>query len=171
MELNMSNLSLEEAKKTPKILLNKIINKAKKYIKNDKVMKEAFTKRNLSIDIIDFIPIIFGDLDVSAKTDHGIIILNYKLLVDDFEKNYPYIIHEITHVLQQLFGDEPTKGSNNGDYLSNEYEIEGFQNQIEYIANHEGEKEAEKYVDHLLDYHDIKDTKINNTKETLMAKV
>lgn len=78
-------------------------------------------------------------------------------------------MHEITHWLQQTTGSKPTKSSDDGNYLDNPFEQEGFQNQISYIADNFGEGEAEEYVDHLLDYHEA-DSK-DERKEELMAKV
>lgn len=73
--------------------------------------------------------------------------------------------------MQQCFGDKPTQGADDGDYLSNPYEQEGFQNQIKHISDHKGDDEAEDYVDHLLDHHDVSKKDREDKKETLMAKV
>ena len=70
-----------------------------------------------------------------------------------------FLVHELTHVLQQTCGDKPTKGANDGDYLANKYEQEGFQNQSEYIADTRSPDKAEDYIDHVLDYHDVDDKK------------
>lgn len=165
-------ISLEEVKKIPHSLLFKLINKAKASLKNDEVMKEICKKNGVETDIIDLIPVMFGDIDVSATTSHGVITLNYKLLCDgDFEKDYSYLVHEFTHYFQQCFGDGPTKSADDGDYLHNEFEQEGFQHQVEYLANEYGENEAEKYVDHLLDHHDKEGKEKNNLKEVLLEKV
>ena len=52
------------------------------------------------------------------------------------------------------------------------FEQEGFQNQVEYIANQFGDGEAENYVDDLLEHHEVEDDKeYDDKKETLMAKV
>ncbi|MEK6881013.1 MAG: hypothetical protein AABY22_15450, partial [Nanoarchaeota archaeon] len=126
-----------------------------------------------SVDIIDYIPTMFGDLDVSAKTDHGIVILNYKLLCEgNFYENYSYLIHEYCHWFQQCYGTEPTQGSDDGEYLDNPHEKEGFQNQIEFISDEFGENEAEEYVDDLLSYHEVTNKKEKDKrKDELMAKV
>jgi hypothetical protein len=153
-------LSLEEVKSIPINTLSKMIDKAKSYLKKDETMKNIFEEYGEDVDIIDYIPTYFDDLDVSAKTDHGIVIINYKLLCDgDFFKDYSYLIHEYTHWAQQCLGEKPTKSSDDGDYLNNKFEQEGFQNQVEYISNHFGEEEAEKYVKHLLDHHEVTEKK------------
>jgi hypothetical protein len=173
MDSKKHKISLEKIKKLPYKSLYRMISKAKKFLKKDKTMIDIFKKYGEDVDIIDVIPTMFGDLDVSAKTDHGIVILNYKLLSDgDFFKDYSYLIHEYTHWAQQCLGKKATKSSDDGEYLDNKYEQEGFQNQIQYISNHFGDDEAEKYVDHLLKYHEVDSKKeFKNKKETLMAKV
>lgn len=151
--------------------LLKLIQKAKNFLKKDKVWKKLCKEYNEEVDIIDYIPTMFGDLDVSAKTNHGIIIINYKLLLDgSFFKDYSYLIHEYTHWFQQCYGDKPTQGSNKGSYLDNPYEQEGFQYQIEYLANHFGEDEAENYVEGLLEHHDIKDKKKKDELESVLLE-
>ncbi len=169
----MSKLSIESIKQMPYKSLNRLITKARNFLKNDDVWKRICEENNVKPDIIDVIPIMFGDLEVSAKTDHGIIILNYKLLQDgNFFKDYSYLIHEGTHWFQQCFGNKPTQSSDDGSYLDNPAEQEGFQNQIDYIADHFGEEEAHKYVDHLLNHHEIDSKKEKkDKKEILMAKV
>lgn len=165
--------SLEEIKILPPEFFLLVINKAKKYLKKNEVMKRICEEHNQDVKIIDLIPTMFSDLDVSAKTDHGIVILNYKLLCDgDFFKDYMYLVHEYSHYFQQCWRNEPTSGSNSDNYLDNEFEQEGFQNQVEFMSKEFGDKEAEKYVDHLLLYHKIHDKKEKKEKkDELMLKV
>jgi hypothetical protein len=166
-------ISLEEVKKIPPILLLRMINKAKNYLKKDETWQRICDEYNADADIIDLIPTTFADLEVSGKTDHGVVYLNYKLLCDgDFFEDYAYLIHEFSHFFQQAFGDKPTRGADDGEYLDNPYEIEGFQNQVEYMANELGEDEAEEYVDDLLDHHEIDGKKEKEEKKNeLMALV
>lgn len=168
----MSKITIEQAKKiSPKVLL-KIINKAKNHIKKDDVINDLCKEYNVKPDLIDLIPVRFGDLDVSAQTKSGIIILNYKLLCNgDFSKNYSYLIHEIVHVLQQCFRDGPSQGAADGPYLENPYEIDGFQRQLEYIDNQFGKEKAEDYASHLVDYHDISPKQKEEKKEELLENV
>ena len=160
---------LEAVKSLSTKTLNRIIDKAKDFLKKDETMKKVFDEYEENVDIIDLIPTRFDDLDVSAKTNHGVVILNYKLLMDgNFFKNYSYLIHEYTHWAQQCLGDKPTKSSDDGNYLKNPYEQEGFKNQIEYISNHFGDEEAEDYVDNLLEYHDVKTKKEKDKLEAIL---
>jgi len=171
--MTKKELSLEEVKAIPFKTLNRMIEKLKEFLKTDETTLKMFEEYEIDIEEIDYIPMMFGELDVSAKTDHGIIIFNYALLMDgDFFQDFSYGVHEITHWLQQTAGDKATRSSDEGSYLDNPYEIEGFQNQIEYIANQSGEDEAEEYVDNLLDHHDIDSKKeIKDKKDKLMAKI
>lgn len=167
------NFTIDEVKSLPPSVLLMLINKAKKHIKNNEVMQKVCKEYDVSIDEIDFIPTYFKDLDVSANTDHGIVWLNYKLLTNsDFFKNYSYLVHEYTHWFQQTCGKKPTQSSDDGDYLENKFEQEGFQNQLEYIADEFGDHEAYKYVNHLLDHHDVHDKEERKEKkEILLSKV
>lgn len=166
-------IPLSQVKKLPYKSLNRMIKKMREYLKQNQVVQDMFKEYKVDIAEIDFIPMMFGNLDVSAKTDHGIIIYNYKLLTDgDFFKDFSYGVHEMTHWLQQTTGEKATKSSDDGSYLDNPYEQEGFQNQVEYIAKQFGEGEAEQYVDDLLDHHEVDSKKeIEEKKETLMSKV
>lgn len=166
----MKKYSLEEVRSfSPKLLLTLITN-LRSYLKKNKQMQNIFGEYGVSIDEIEFIPMSFADLEVSAKTDHGVIYFNYKLLCDgDFFKDFGYGIHEITHWLQQTTGTEPTQGAEDGDYLDNPFEVEGFQNQIEWMADEFGDGEANEYVNDMLDYHGLegkeKQEKANELKE------
>ncbi len=165
-------ISLEVIKKLPSQTLLRLISKLKSTLKEDKTVIDIFNKYDIDINEIDIIPMWFADLDVSARTDHGIIYFNYKLLTDgDFFKDYSYGVHEITHFLQQTTGDGPTKNSNDDSYLHNPYEQEGFSNQVEYISNNEGKDTAEKYVDKVLNYHDIDGEEKEELESILLKKV
>jgi hypothetical protein len=166
-------IPLSQVKKMPYSTLNRMLKKLREFLKKDDVVQKMFKEYEVNIEEIDYIPMRFGNLDVSAKTDHGVIIYNYKLLTDgDFFKDFSYGVHEITHWLQQTTGTKPTKSSNDGNYLDNPFEQEGFQNQIEYISKQDGKEEAEDYVNNLLDHHEVdSDKERDEKKETLMSKV
>lgn len=166
-------IPLSQVKKLPYQSLNRMIKKLRNFLKQDEVVKKMFKEYEVDIEELEYIPMRFGNLDVSAKTDHGVIIYNYKLLTDgDFFKDFSYGVHEMTHWLQQTTGNKPTQSSDEGSYLDNPYEQEGFQNQVEYIADNFGDQEAENYVDDLLEHHEVDDEEEKeDKKETLMAKV
>jgi hypothetical protein len=161
----------KEIKSLPHTFLLRIIKKIKNNLKKDPVMIDIFNEYNLDIDEIDYIPVYFKDLDVSAKCDHAIVYLNWKLLEDGFDlKDNSYLIHEFTHFCQQSTGDHPTRNSDDGEYLDNKYEQEGFQNQVEYISDHFGTEEAEDYVDNLLEYHEVDDGKKRKELEDVLLE-
>jgi hypothetical protein len=147
------------------------INDLKDKIRDHEVLHEMYETYNLDPSEFDLVPIAFADLDVSARTDHGIIYLSYGVLENDTEPkidNDHYLIHELSHVLQQTTGDKPTKGSNDGNYLENEYEQEAFQNQTAYIANEYSPDKAEQYVKRVLDKHKVKGKEREEKAEVLL---
>src|SRR3990167_6472565 len=156
-------LTKEEIKKIPKKDLLKLINNVKQRVKKHDVVKEVFGKYGIDIDEIDLVPMCFADIDVSARTERGIIYFNYKLLEDgDFEKDDHYMVHELSHFAQQSY--KPTKSSDDGDYLENSAEQEGFQNQTRYISDTRGDEKAEEYINKVLDHHKVEDPKERREK-------
>lgn len=155
-----------EPRKIPHKQLRKVIDKVRQRIKTHPVIIKMFKEYDVDIDEIDLVPMCFADLEVSARTDHAIIYFNYDLLNDgDFEKDDHYVVHELTHYLQQTTGDKPTKGSEHGNYLDNDEEIEGFQNQTEFLSDTRNDGEAEKYVEQVLDHHDVDNKKERNKRK------
>lgn len=172
MATKKEKIPLSVARKLPYKSLSRMIKKMRNYLKNNEVVQKMFQEYEVDLDEIDFIPMMFGNIDVSAKTDHGVIIFNYKLLCDgDFFEDFSYGVHEITHWLQQTTGTKPTQSSDDGDYLHNEFEQEGFTNQVEYIGDQFGDDKAEQYVDDLLEHHDKDGKEGDKLKDILMEKV
>jgi hypothetical protein len=134
--------------------LLELIQSAKNQLKKDRTFRETCKEYQVSPEIIDLIPVRFGELDVSAKTEKGIVTLNKKLLDGKLSNILQYLLHEATHFLQQSF-EGPTQGASDGEYLENPVELEAFQNQISFLDDHHGPEKAVKYVDHLLDHHEI----------------
>jgi hypothetical protein len=146
----------------------KILDLIKNHIFDSNTYQEMCQKNNIDPNIIFYSPMAFADLDVSARTQHGIIYFNSKLKNNPQEIDH-YMIHEFTHVIQQCFGDEPTQGSNDSDdYLENPFEVEGFNNQTSYITEDEGPHKAEEYIDKVLHHHDVPKHQKNNKKEKLL---
>jgi len=171
MTKDNEKIPLSVVKKFPYKTLNRLIKKLREFLKQDPVVRDMFKQYDVDIKEIDYIPMMFGNIDVSAKTDHGVIIYNYKLLTDgDFFKDFSYGTHEITHWLQQTTGDEPTRSSDDGEYLENPFEQDAFQNQVEYIAEHFGDGEAEEYVDNLLDHHEVDDDNKRDELEAVLTE-
>jgi hypothetical protein len=159
------------SKLTHKELLN-YINDLKNKIKDHEVMENLLDEWGVDKNVIDLIPIAFKDLEVSGRTDHGIIYLNYDVLDRDEDiDNDHYLVHEITHYFQQCYGDKAVKPAEKGKYLDDENEQESFQNQTEYIADEYGEDEARKYVEKVLDTHNIDDQKERSEKTDLLLSI
>ena len=162
--------SKEEVKKIKKEELLKIIEKGRAFVKNHPVVIEKFKEYKTNINEIEYVPIIFADLDVSAKTEHGIILLNYDLLCDgSFQTDYSYLAHELTHYLQQTVREGGTNPED--DYLKNPDEQEGFNVQVKFIKDEFGEEAGEKYVDHLIKHHDVSDKDKNEIRKELTASI
>lgn len=164
-------IPLKMVKKLPYTTLMRMINKARDFLKEDGIMQETFKEYEVDIEELDYVPIYFKDLDVSAKTEKGIIYLNYTLLTDgDFFEDYSYLIHEVTHYLQQTASKKPTTSSDDEHYLDNKFEQEAFKKQVEYISEQFSKTKAEDYVEDLLEFHDIDDDKKKDELETLFLK-
>jgi len=151
--------------------LLEMIENVRSRLKKSQVLKDMFEEYGVDLEEFDYIPMAFADLDVSARTDHGCIYFNYKLLEDgSFESDDHYVLHETNHFLQQCAKDKPTEGSNNDDYLDDPDEKEAFQNQTEYLEDTRGKETAENYVDQLLDHHDVDDNERDKRKNELLNR-
>jgi hypothetical protein len=109
----------------------------------------------------------FADIDVSARTEKGIISFNKKLLKHP-EAIPSYMSHEYRHVLDQCLSDGPTQGSADDDYLDNPAEIDGFNTQTKFLSETEGDEAAENYIDKVLDFHEVPDKERKSHKEELL---
>lgn len=147
--LDLSNVEISQ------MFLLRLVSKLKKDLAEDQVVIDMFSKKGVPLKYIEYVPIVFSDIDTSAKTSKGIIYLNPKMLKLDIDRVKAYIVHEITHWLDQCFSKEATESSDNDDYLMNEHEEKAFGNQVEYLKDNVGTEDAEEYVDNLLDYHEV----------------
>lgn len=148
-------------------LINKILSK----IKSTETIQDLFKKHDMDLELIQYIPICFSDtLDVSARTEKGIIYLNSELL-DDPESIEHYLAHEITHVLQQTCGDGPTEGSTDDDYLDNKWEQDGFKTQTKYLSETEGNEAAMSYINDVLDYHEVNGKKERDKRKKQLLQL
>ncbi len=148
----------------------KLINRIKSLLHKDDTFQQMCEEYDLSTSIIDNIPIMFAPLDVSARTQSGVMTLNKKLLDGKIGDIAMYIIHEARHYLDQCYGDTATTGSDYGDYLENPFEHSAFQTQIQFIDDQFGSQEANDYTEQLLDHHDKAGKERKELKEELMEK-
>lgn len=171
MPTKPEKIPLSQVKKLPYKSLNRMIKKMREYLKKNEVVQKMFKEYDVDIEEIDYIPMMFGNLDVSAKTDKGILIFNFKLLTDgDFFEDFSYGTHEVCHWLQQTTGTKATRSSDDGNYLKNPYEQEAFTKQISYISDQHGEDKAEEYVNDLLNHHEVEDKKEREKLEKTLLK-
>ena len=162
-------LSLKEVKQLSPNHILRLINKMKKQLQSDETMISLCKEYGETVDIIDYIPVRFGNLDVSGSTNHGIITLNNKLLCNsDVTEIKGYLLHECSHFFQRCFGEKPTQSSNDGEYLENPFERDAFSRQVEFIADNKSEEKAEEYVDDLLEYHEVEDGKKKEKIENIL---
>lgn len=146
----------------------KLIEECLKKVEKTQAAIDLFEKYEVDPSELYTIPIYFDEnLEVSARTDHGIISLNADL------KNRPedipsYLAHELTHYLQQTTGNLPTQGSNADDYLDNEAEQEGFRAQTQFLSETKGDEAAEKYIEKVLDHHEVPEKEKEDRKEELL---
>lgn len=150
----------------------KLLSKIRKLLKKDDICLQICSEFGQEPDILDGIPIEFDPkLDVSAKTVNAKIYLNESLLSDSFKVIMRYVVHELVHAFQHMNKKSKEDIHKDKEYLDRPDELEAFQVQIQYDAKHRGEEEAEKYVDDLIEYHEIPDHKQDHKKEQLMKRL
>jgi len=137
---------------------------------NDNIAKDICKENDVGPLFLRSVPIRFEKLDVTAKTVNGNIILNPKLMNKSFEIMMRYIIHELVHAIQHMDDYDKKDNDKKKKYLNREDEIEAFQYQLKYDKENRGDEEAEKYVDHLLDFHKIPEDQKEDKKEEIMEK-
>jgi len=148
-----------------------LIAKVKRELRNEDIAKDICSEYGFDIDILDGISIEFeDDLEASAKTIDGAILLSSNLISKDFEVIMRYAIHELVHAVQhmKITNMDQFEGK---EYLDRDDELEAFQYQVEYEAKAVGAEEAEEYVEDLIEYHEIPDDEVEKKKEELMDRV
>ena len=149
----------------------KNLSKIRSEILNDPIAKDiASDLKEDSEKFLKSVSISFDELEVSAKTQNGNIILNQKLMDKPFQVMMRYVIHELTHAVQHILNDG-SKGNDDDSYLEKDSEVEAFQRQIEYQADNSSIKETKKYVDKLIDYHETPKRKEESIKKDLLERV
>lgn len=159
---------IEKISKKAQMNPSDLIDIVKQRVKKSDAVKKVFEKYKLDIDEIDLAPVCFADLDVSARTDHAIIYLNWQLLDGDPNNIDHYLAHEFTHFCQQTTGNNPTKGSTDDTYLDNPAEQEGFSAQTEYLSETRDPETAEEYIDQVLLHHNTSKKDIKKRKKQLL---
>jgi len=158
---------MPSGKEKEKILINAI----KHMLKSNDVVKRMFLDFGESVDILDSIPVEFADMKASAKTKGGKVFLNKKLLEDgDFSQDIHYIVHEANHWLQQKHNSVKDYDiDDDTDYLDLPFEVEAFRNQVKFMSEFYGEKDADDYVEELLDFHELAGKERARKKKEIMG--
>lgn len=154
---------------TPQVYLH-YLQTIKDQLKTDPVVVDMCREHKFDPQDLDLVPVRFGDIDVSARTDRGVITLNWKLWEPKLRDQIPsYLVHELEHHIRS--SRTPTQSADDGDYLANPDEQSAFQRQLEFIDNHQGTQQAYKYVDQVLDHHGEMGSERKQTKDILLDKV
>jgi hypothetical protein len=153
-------------------ILDRIImlSEIRSHLSNDSIAKKICDENSVSEKFLLGVPISFEPIDVSAKTIDGHIILNESLTRKGFDIRMRYVIHELVHAIQHSkdTSSEKNKEDESTDYLDKETEVDAFRWQVLYDSKNRGEKAAEKYVEDLMDHHDLQGKKRDDKKEELM---
>jgi len=132
------------------------LSEIRKALLSDKIAKKICKEKGIGEWFLAGVPIKFEKIKQTAKTVDSYIILNKSLLKKPFDIMMRYVIHELTHSIQhvQNFNKKDIK-KDNEEYLDKDTEVEAFKYQVEFDRESRGKGKAEKYVEDLLDYHDI----------------
>ena len=165
---------LKIAKKSQIEEKHKLLSKIRTHLKNNDMAKDLLKKYKIKDWILDAFPLDFKEMKVTAKTINGTVYLNPNVIKMNFDIIMRYVIHEFVHVLQHISEEkngEDTEDDKVDDYLDRDDEIEAFQHQVAFDADNRGEKEAEEYVDELLEFHKIPKKERAEKKKELMKHV
>jgi hypothetical protein len=149
-----------------------LIKTVKDLLKTSPVVRAMFEEFQISIDEVDNVEIVFAPLDVSAKTKDKKIYLNDKFLKEgEFVEELHYIVHELTHYLQQVFGEvRHYPDIDAKDYLAKPTEIEAFQYQVQFMRDQYGEGRAKEYVTDLIDFHELVGDEATDIRTKLLGE-
>ena len=143
----------------------------KRQLKKEDPFLDKCKKYNRDPDFVDSVKISFEPLDVSAKTINGDIIINEQLLdAGDWDDIMRYVVHEMTHVMQQEAG-KVDGVIDEADYLEDENEIEAFNAQMEYMDEHVPKEELQEYLENLLDHHGVEGKERRKVLRTLTKDI
>lgn len=143
----------------------------KQDLKENPIVIEICHENGFDVDILDGIPISFGEAETTAETVDGKIVLNKKILHDDLTLIKRYIVHELVHVFQHMEREGMPDPYKQYQYLERPDEQEAFQAQVAFEAEENGKDSADNYVDDLLEYHEIEEPKKVQLKEKLKEKI
>tara|TARA_A100001011_G_scaffold265255_1_gene274049 strand:+ start:2117 stop:2617 length:501 start_codon:yes stop_codon:yes gene_type:complete len=148
------------------------VSRLRSSIKNNEIAKSICKENGFDESILDGIAISFRpDLDVKAKTKNGDIFLSQDILDEPMSRIISYLIHELTHVFQHIERIGKKDPYKNKEYLDRPDEIEAFKNQIEQDSKNRSDKKIMKYVEDLVDYHEVPKGKRESKIEELTEHI
>ena len=167
----MIKVIASKRKSNPLMRQMESLSKIRTALMNDSTAKEICIDNEIEPKFLEIVPIRYEKLEVTAKTVNGSIILNPKLMKKSFKIIMRYVIHELVHAIQHVKDYGEKQNDKKKDYLNRADEIEAFQYQVKYDKKHRGKEKTEKYVNGLLDFHDLSADKKEEKKEEIMRKV
>ena len=142
------------------------------FLLNNDIANEICNEFGYDKDIILGVPLSFSDdIDVAAKTVNGEMMINESLIDEKQEILFRYIVHELVHVFQHMQNKTEKDPYPDEEYLDRPDEIQAFQFQVEFDEEVRGEDEAIEYVEELVDYHKVPESKQDAKEDQLMDKV
>ncbi len=151
--------------------MEQTIRKICDFLKSNPTVKGMFSKYDVPLSYLDRVQIEFAPLDVSARTKDCAIYINKSFLDDlKFSDDIHYIVHELTHVLQQLIESPEDLVEPNLEYLEMPTELEAFKYQISFMKDFYGIEFAEDYVDQLLDFYEYEDEEKEEKRKELLGE-
>ena len=138
---------------------------------NDEIAKDICEESDQPISILSAVPIMFEEMDVTAKTVNGKIMLNPALMDEPFNILMRYVIHELVHVMQHIEGGSKKGNKEKGNYLDKKNEEDAFKRQIEFDFEHRPEGDIEEYIEGLFEYHEYPEEKREEKEEDLKELV
>jgi len=169
-KLSKRQMNLRKLSKRDKASVEQFIQEMRETVKKDPEIISKFEEYGVPLSDIDKVQVTFCKLEVSAKTKNKKIYLNEAMLSGDSKVKDPthYLVHELIHYLQQSTGKNLSKHKAEDSYLDKQTEQEAFRSQIDYMEREESPQEAERYVEDLLDHHDIHGPDRKEKKEELL---
>ena len=118
------------------------------------IAKEICSDNNIGEWFLEAVPIMYYELDVSAKTEDGNIMLSEKLKEHPHSTRMRYVFHELVHAIQHSL-DKNKDIDKTREYLKREDEQEAFKYQLKYDEKKLSKKDVKDYIKNLLDHHDV----------------
>ena len=118
------------------------------------IAKEICSDNSIGDWFLEAVPIMYSELDVSAKTEDGNIMLNEDLKNHPHSTRMRYVLHELVHAIQHSL-DKNKDIDKTREYLERDDEQEAFKYQLKYDEKKSSKKDLKDYIENLLEHHDV----------------